>query len=462
VWVPETDWPDGDLDHRRALAWFGAQTAFFDPSQPLYVTRAPGRLDVMGGIGDYSGSLVLELPIAAATWVAVQANRRPEIVIQSDDIAALGGESRVTLPLADVVPDRPLDYERAHALLAADPRRNWASYALGALVVLHAERGKPLKHGIRMSVWSEVPVGKGLSSSAALEVAALETLARLVGEEIEDRDLGLLAQKVENFVVGAPCGVMDQMTSVHGRRDHLLEILCQPAEIVGQVRVPDGLELFGVDSGIRHAVSGADYGTVRAAAFMGYRMITAAAGTNFGGYLANVPLKDWSGRYQTLVPESMPGGEFIARYQGTNDPATRIDPDRAYPVRASTQHAIAEHRRVQLFRELLDGDAGSRPMLGDLMYAAHESYSACGLGSAGTDRLVALVREAGPDMGLHGAKITGGGSGGTVVVLAERGTSGTVEMIAKRYAAETGRPSAVYAGSSDGARSFGVRRLVPR
>jgi L-arabinokinase len=461
VWVPESDWPDGDLDRRRTLTWLAGQAAFFDPAQPLYLTRAPGRLDVMGGIADYSGALVLELPIAAATWVAAQPQPNPEIVIQSDDIGALGSESRVTLALADVVPDRPLPYQRAHALLAANPHRAWASYAAGALVVLHAELSKPLRHGLRMLVRSEVPVGKGLSSSAALEVAALEVLARLSGVKIDDRDLGLLAQKVENFVVGAPCGVMDQMTSANGRRDHLLEILCQPAEIVAQVPVPDGLELFGVDSGIRHAVSGADYGTVRAAAFMGYRMITAAAGTDFGGYLANVPLKDWEARYRALVPETMAGREFIARYQQTTDPATTLVPDRLYPVRASTQHAIAEHRRVQLFRQLLDADPGSWPLLGDLMYASHDSYSACGLGCDGTDRLVALVREAGPGMGLHGAKITGGGSGGTVAVLAARGASGTVDAIAKRYTAETGRPSAVYAGSSDGSRAFGARRLVP-
>jgi L-arabinokinase len=463
VWVPESDWPEADIetDRRRVPRWLEREAAFFDPAQPLYVTRAPGRLDVMGGIGDYSGALVLELPIAAATWVAVQAQPTPEIVIHSDDIRALGGDSPVTVALADIVPDRPLGYQRAHALLAADPRRAWASYAAGALVVLHAELSKPLRHGLRMLVHSEVPVGKGLSSSAALEVAALEALARIVGAEIDDRELGLLAQKVENFVVGAPCGVMDQMTSANGRRDHLLEILCQPAEIVGHVPLPEGLELFAVDSGIRHAVSGADYGTVRAAAFMGYHMITTAAGTDFGGYLANVPLEDWEARYRALVPETMVGREFIARYQRTTDPATTVVPDRVYPVRASTQHGIAEHRRVQLFRQLLDGDPGSWPLLGDLMYASHDSYSACGLGSDGTDRLVALVKQAGPAMGLHGAKITGGGSGGAVAVLASRGARGTVEDIAKRYGQETGRAPAVYAGSSDGSRAFGVRRLLP-
>jgi L-arabinokinase len=454
----------------------------FDRRRPVAVARAPGRLDVMGGIADYSGALVLEMPIAAATWVAAQPSDAPELVIRSDTIGADGadlGESTVTLPLAELVPAAPLTYAEAHALLTADPRRAWAAYAAGALVVLHAELGRPLRHGLRLQVGSEVPVGKGLSSSAALEVATLEAVAPLVGATLDDRALALLAQKVENFVVGAPCGVMDQMTSALGRRNHLLELLCQPAEVVGQLRVPDDVEFVGVDSGIRHAVSGADYGTVRAAAFMGYRMITAAAGVparpiapgrvaiddaRFRGYLANVPAADWRARYRAELPEGLPGSEFLARFAGTTDPTTTIDPARRYPVRAATAHAIEEHERVHEFRALLAGKdrigEQTRARLGELMYAAHASYSACGLGSEGTDRLVAMVREVGPGMGLYGAKITGGGSGGTVAVLAARDAAPTVRLIADRYGRDAGRGSAVYAGSSDGSRAFGVRTLT--
>jgi L-arabinokinase len=461
MWMPEIKWE------------------FFDRSRPVTLTRAPGRLDVMGGIADYSGALVLEMPIAAATWVAAQPSDEPEVVIESDDIRALGGEATVTLRLADIVPEAPLAYERARALLTSNPGRGWAAYAAGALVVLHAELGKPLRHGLRLHVGSEVPVGKGLSSSAALEVATLEAVAPMVGAALSDRDIALLAQKVENFVVGAPCGVMDQMTSALGRRDHLLALVCQPAEVVGQLRVPDDIELLGVDSGIRHAVSGADYGTVRAAAFMGYRMITAAAGIDAGplspgrvviddglfkGYLANVPADDWRGRYRAQVPEQMLGGEFLARFQGTTDATTAIDPARSYPVRAATEHAIEEHQRVQEFHALLAGkgrvDEPTRVRLGELMYASHASYSACGLGSDGTDRLVAMVREAGPSLGLYGAKITGGGSGGTVAVLSARGARHNADVIAARYGRESGRGSTVYAGSSDGSRAFGVRTLM--
>jgi len=267
---------DDDGQLAGARAWIAARRDFFDPRRPVLFTRAPGRLDVMGGIADYSGSLVLELPLAVATFVAVQAHDAPELVIESGD----AGNERISIPLADVVPDEPLAYPEARARLTGDPTRAWAAYVAGALVVLHRDYARPLRHGARILVRSDVPVGKGVSSSAALDVAAFEALAALAAGDLSfsDRELALAAQKVENLVVGAPSGVMDQMTAACGRRDHLLELLCQPAEVIGHVALPSGLELFGVDSGIRHAVSGADYGTVRAAAFMGYSLSLAVVG----------------------------------------------------------------------------------------------------------------------------------------------------------------------------------------
>ena len=92
---------------------------------------------------------------------------------------------------------------------------------------------------------------------------------------------------------------------------------------------------------------------------------------------------------------------------------------------------------------------------------ADYSYSTCGLGSDGTDRLVDLVRAAGPAAGLYGAKITGGGSGGTVAVLAASGMRASVDDIAARYRRESGREPQLFAGSSPGSRSHGVRRLLP-
>src|SRR5947207_11489583 len=106
----------------------------------------------------------------------------------------------------------------------------------------------------------------------------MQALAAAYELEISAPELALLCQKVENYVVGAPCGVMDQMTAACGEANRLLALLCQPAELVGQVSLPQTLEVWGIDSGIRHEVGGADYGDVRAGAFMGYRIIAHVAG----------------------------------------------------------------------------------------------------------------------------------------------------------------------------------------
>ena len=93
------------------------------------------------------------------------------------------------------------------------------------------------------------------------------------------------------------------------------------------------------------------------------------------------------------------------------------------------------------------------------MYESHASYSACGLGSDGTDRLVTLAREAGPAHGIYGAKITGGGSGGTVALLADAHAGDTIRAVARQYFEETGRDAYVFEGSSPGAARIGAIRL---
>src|SRR5262249_10911028 len=139
------------------------------------------------------------------------------------------------------------------------------------------------------------------------------------------------------------------------------------------------------------------------------------------GYLANVDPAEFATRYVDKLPRHMDGAEFLARYGGTTDTVTRVLPDRSYPVRAATLHPVYEHERVNAFAALLENEvleADDAIRLGNLMFESHGSYSLCGLGSDGTDRLVELVAETDPATGVYGAKITGGGSGGTVAILA--------------------------------------------
>ena len=158
----------------------------------------------------------------------------------------------------------------------------------------------------------------------------------------------------------------------------------------------------------------------------------------------------------------MSGAEFLARYRGITDTATVVLPERRYPVRRAAQHAVDEQDRVDRFAQLL-GELSQRPSvateIGRLMYGSHASYGACGLGSDATDRLVELVKALGPERGLFGAKITGGGSGGTVAVFGRSDAENVVREIAALYGAETGRETRVFTESGPGAAETGVLEL---
>jgi len=327
-----------------------------------------------------------------------------------------------------------------------------------------------------MLIKSAVPEGKGVSSSAALEVASMQAVAAAYELKIFAPELALLCQKVENLIVGAPCGVMDQMTAACGETNHLLELLCQPAEVKSTVPLPEELEVWGIDSGIRHFVGGADYRTVRTAAFMGYRIIADLAGLSakptgdsghlviedqcWNGYLANISPPEFEREYAPHFPEQMSGQKFLDNYEGITDTVTSVDPTVEYPVLAATRHPICEHTRVNSFAAILKGGKGNEQArkLGEVMYESHESYSRCGLGSDGTDALVALVREMAAD-DFYGAKITGGGSGGTVAVLGRRGAGEAVCKVAARYREQTGYEPVIISGSSPGASAFGYLKI---
>jgi L-arabinokinase len=422
-----------DLLDRLDTHPFAPARELFNSKADLILSRAPGRLDVMGGIADYSGSHVLEFPIAEATFAAVQLNDERQLNI----VSLLEEEPRYssfTMPLS--VLDGPTEYEVAREFFQRDEVRRWPAYVAGVFLVLMRERNVTFDCGANVLISSRVPLGKGVSSSAALEVAAMQAVTEAFKIAIDGRDKALLCQKVENLVVGAPCGVMDQMTVLFGERDRLLFLLCQPAELKRMITLPPQLMLWGIDSGIRHSVGGADYGSVRAATFTGLRMI--ADRNPEVDYLSNISPTEFESEYRLQLPEA---------------------------IRIPTAHPIYENARVQRFVALLDQSETSddlQPLfieLGELMNESHRSYTALGLNSTGTDLLVDLVRREGPNAGLFGAKITGGGSGGTVAVLGNQSSREAIERVVANYAQETGHHPYVFHGSSSGSLAFGHLRL---
>ena len=423
-----------------------------DPDSPVVIARAPGRLDVMGGIADYSGSLVLQRPIAEATCVAVQ--RRDDLLLE---ITSTGGRSFV-ISLATLAPGgAPIAYDIARDLFPAGTSRHWAAYVVGLFLVLMRERSVVFTGGATIAIDSSIPEGKGVSSSASLETAAMAAIAAAFDLELTAEELALLCQRAENLVAGAPCGLMDQMACVFGEPDALMSLLCRPAQRLEPVPIPEDLAFWGIDSGQRHFVGGSDYTAVRIGAFMGLRMVSAIRGASID-YLASLTPQEFERDLAGGLPDEMSGTAFLLQFGGTADPVTSVDPARTYRIRQPTTHPVFEHARVTRFGEimLMPSNEASHREAGELMYQSHASYSACGLGSPGTDRLIELVRARGAAAGLYGARITGGGSGGTVVVLGRRDAAPVIGRVVDDYAAQTGHRPYVFSGSSAGVASLGV------
>ncbi|CAN6220188.1 unnamed protein product [Urochloa humidicola] len=499
-----------------------AASVLFDWEKEIYVARAPGRLDVMGGIADYSGSLVLQMPLREACHVAVQRNHPSKQKLwkqtqarqlENADLApviqivSFGSELSNRAPtfdmdLSDFIDgEKTISYEKAREFFCQNPSQKWAAYVAGTILVLMTELGVQFTDSISILVSSAVPEGKGVSSSASVEVATMSAIAAAYGLNITPRDLALLCQKVENHVVGAPCGVMDQMASTCGEANKLLAMVCQPAEVKELVSIPTHIRFWGLDSGIRHSVGGGDYGSVRVGTYMGRKMIKCAASDlvsesltseapvqpdcykeNGTGllkseasleYLCNLPPHRFESAYAKDIPEVISGDTFLEKYGDHSDTVTVIDPKRSYSVKAPTRHPIYENFRVETFKTLLAaGNTDEQlPALGELMYQCHNSYSACGLGSDGTDRLVDLVQEMqhrttseGGSPSLFGAKITGGGSGGTVCVIGKNCARSSEEIfeIQQRYKAATGYLPILFDGSSPGAAKFGYLKIRRR
>ncbi|CAK9216976.1 unnamed protein product [Sphagnum jensenii] len=497
----------------REREWLAA-AGIFRWEDDIYVSRAPGRLDVMGGIADYSGSLVLQLPIKEACHVAVQRSPpgkqrlwkhtmarqmatgqglTPVVCIVSFGSDLSNRAPTFDMDLADLFDSEgePIAYDVANKYFDQDASQKWAAYVAGTLLVLMRELGVRFHDSISILVSSAVPEGKGVSSSAALEVATMTAIAAAHGLTISPRDLAILCQKVENHVVGAPCGVMDQMASACGEANKLLAMVCQPAEVKEHVNIPHHVQFWGIDSGIRHSVGGADYGSVRVGTFMGRRIIQGTASKLANSfmkareeaddvelalstedaeeeYLCNIPPHRLESGYEAVLPTSLSGERFLEMFSSHNDPFTKIKPDRIYDVKVPAAHPIYENFRVKAFATLLTAVHTDMQLeaLGELMYQSHYSYSRCRLGSHGTDRLVSLVKQTRNQAytkgtSLFGAKITGGGCGGTVCVLGRTGAASQNEIlqIQQQYKSATGHLPFIFEGSSMGAGQFGFLRI---
>lgn len=455
-------------------------------SGQVIVTYAPARLDIMGGIADYCGANVFEMTLNRTAIAACQAREDRNLCT-----VTLSTESQLTpnfhISLDNFYANSTLKtYPEVQELFNKTPKTAWAGYILGAFHVLLKE-GKinQFPHGATIVINSSIPMGGGIASSAAIEVATLMALNQLYNLELGMMEIARLAQTVENQIVGAPCGIMDQVTAVAGRSTKILSILCQPDEILEFVSCPSNVSFVGLYTKVRRSTTSTAYIDTRIGTFMGLTILKAAFASDTDtpdapsfsdseqagkiserlsdNYLCNLSVDEFHKECEHLLPEEIHGEEFLEKYGETVDTATQIEPEKLYVVKNPVEHAIYENARVKQFITAIK-KADSDPMhtpnylgeAGALMYESNASYrDLAGLGSPEVDGLVNIARKIGKQGGIYGAKITGGGGGGTVALLCHGNVESSLTQILAAYKLAWGIDAELIRGDAAGAFEFG-------
>jgi galactokinase len=328
---------------------------------------APGRVELLGNHTDYNGGVVLSVAINLGIAARGRARNDEKIRLTSEGLSGVVNADLETLA----------------------PNDSWADYPLGVAKVLH-DSGFPVA-GFEANFSSTLPLGAGLSSSAAIEVSMAVLLTRLFNFQVPPIDLARLCRKAENEYVGVSCGLLDQVSSIFGEKDHAIFLDCR-AETVETLPFPPEVGLLVVHSGVKHALSGGEYNERRDQCFEAAEILGVRA------------LRDATS--EQLAAAVMPA-----------------------LVKRRAAHIIGENERVfQAVDHLKRHDAVA---LGKLMRESHRSSIENFENS--TPELDALVEISCAQEGVYGARLTGGGFGGAIVALV---SLSAIDDIAKSVEAE--------------------------
>jgi galactokinase len=331
--------------------------------EPAAVASAPGRVNLIGEHVDYHGGHVLPVATEERTAVAVGPG---------------DGRLRAASEQAETV----------EGAWPPTPRHAWTDYVAG-VAVEGGDAAPRLAHGLAVAVASDVPVGAGLSSSAAIGVATALALVRWAGRSATGMELADLAYRSETRFVGMPCGRMDQIASAATPRGAALLLNCATLETSS---VPVGVDLVVAESGETHALRGSEYETRRAEGDRALAALRAAESAIAG--LLDVP------------PARLPWATGLL----------------APPLDRRVRHVVNENQRTILAAQALE--RSDHATFGALVNASHDSLR--DLYECSTPRLDAIVTAARALPGVLGARLVGAGWGGSVLVIVQPGAGAQV------------------------------------
>jgi galactokinase len=357
-------------------------------------TRAPGRVNLMGAHIDYNDGPVIPAAIDRAVYLSGAADAENTVTLYAHDL-----EAQITFQL---------DTLESKTDINGDPLPEWALYPAGVAWSLQ-KAGLDIL-GLKAVYTSDVPVGAGLSSSAAVEVVFAVTWGALGGWEIDSMRLAQLCQRAENEYVGVASGLMDQFASIHGVEDHALyfdtrDLTWEP------VPLPTETALVIADSGVRRSLTTSAYNERRASCEQAVEL-----------------LKEYMPEIRSL--RNVSPVEFAAF--GDFLPPV---------VRRRAEHVVKEIARVQSALAALRSN--NTQSFGALMFSGHASSR--DLYEVSCPELDALVEIAHAAPGCIGARLTGAGFGGCTVNLVEASKSSEfIETLTERYRERTSRETDVY------------------
>jgi len=361
----------------------------FGPSPGPRIARGPGRVNLIGEHTDYNGGFVLPIAIDRDVAIAFRAN----------------GTDRVRLYSMDFEQDA----EWSLTALAFDPDRRWTNYVRGVAQCM--QEASLATEGFDGVVQGNVPIGSGLSSSAAFEVAAAQTFLDLSGQQLDPRDMALLCQRAENTFVGVNCGIMDQFISVFGQAGHAVLIDCRSLEHQ-LVPVGDGhARIVVCDTSVKRELAASAYNERRAQCEEAARVLNAAVG-------GVEMLRD-------VTPDA------LAAHSDKLDPV----------VLKRARHVVSEDERTTRGVAMLQ--AGNLAEFGRLMNASHDSLrDDYEVSCEELDAMVTAARAVG---GVFGARMTGAGFGGcTVNLVTPDAVDEFCERVPAAYKASTGLEAKLY------------------
>jgi galactokinase len=363
--------------------------------EPDCVSVAPGRVNLIGGHTDYNDGYVL--PVAIDRHTVVAGRRRPDrtVVAHSQTLA-----KTIRFDLSSVEQQRDA---------------SWGEYVAGVIDALNTESSLG---GMEFVITGDIPLGAGVSSSAALELSVGALVRDLFDLQVDDRTLADRCWKAETEFVGVECGIMDQYAAAFGEADHALFLDCQD-QTHDAVRLSDDVRIVVIDTNVKHELAASAYNDRVSECQEGVAEFDALLS------LTVTSLRDVS------VEEFERHAESIRQ-----------------PVRDRCEHVISENDRVRMAAEALE--SGDSERCGTLMFASHESLKE--LYEVSCPELDLVVRCAHETEGVIGARMTGGGFGGSVVALVRPDTINSfAETLHKVYPAETGIEPGVYTcRTSDG------------